>query len=69
MLLSYDFYVIALPPKKITPPPFTHFPPKNSKSASPPFLPKLKIFQPPPCRKGGEDTVFNYLFERTKILF
>ena len=32
---------------------FTHSPPKNSKSASPPFLPTLKIFQPLHCRKGG----------------
>ena len=40
-----------------------HSPPKNSKSASPPFLPGLKIFQvPPPLQKGGGgggDTVTN----------
>ena len=39
---------------------FTHSPTKNSESASPPFLPTLKIFQTPPPEKMGEveDTVF-----------
>ena len=56
MITDYDFlsYVIfdqqlkitfrksSGPPEKIHSPLFTHLPPKNSKSASPPFLLRLK---------------------------
>ena len=41
------------PPEKIQFPPFYSLPPKNSKSASPTFLPILKVFQDPPAERGG----------------
>ena len=43
------------------PPPWKNqLPPKNSRSASPSFLPTLKIFEPPPppCRKGVGRTLW-----------
>ena len=51
---------------------FTHpLPLKNSKSASPPFLLTLKVFQPPPppCAEkgGGERTVYS-IFQEPYII-
>lgn len=54
--IEIDFWKpSAPPPEKIHSPLFTHYPPKNSKSAGTPFLLTLKIFQPPPhLQKGGK---------------
>ena len=52
---SWKTLSLPPPPEKIHSPLFTHYPPKNSKSAGTPFLLTLKIFQPPPhLQKGGE---------------
>ena len=46
--------------KSSAPPWKNQLPPKNSRSASPSFLPTLKIFEPPPppCRKGVGRTLW-----------
>ena len=61
MITDYDFlsYVIFDLQLKITfrkfsgPPEKIHSPPKNLKSASPPFLLTMKIFQAPQQKRGG----------------
>ena len=71
------FQKIFSPPWKKPLPPFHSLPSKNSKSAIFPFLPTFNIFQPPPCRKVGEDTVlfqywkydmFNWDSEKSEIV-
>ena len=56
---SWKTLSLPPPPEKTHSPLFTHYPPKNSKSAGTPFLLTLKIFQPPPppTERGGEDTM------------
>ena len=61
MIIDYDFlsYVTFDQQLKITfrkssgPPEKVHSPLKNSKSASPPFLLTLKVFQGPPAERGA----------------
>ena len=52
------------PSEKIHSPLFTHFPPKNSKNASPPpFWQNWKIFQAPLlAEREGKDTMLKVLF-------
>ena len=51
--LKITFRKSSGPPEKVHPPLFTHSPRKIQKVQVPPFLPTLKIFQPPPLQKGG----------------
>ena len=53
--LKFTFRKSSATLKKSTPP-FYSLPPKNSKGASPPFLPILKIFQPHIPAERGENT-------------
>ena len=55
------------PLKKSTLPFLLTLPCKNSKSASPPLLPTLKIFQTPPCQKGGRTLCRSFWFEPSLI--
>ena len=50
---NYFQKILRIPLKKSSPPFLFTSPLKIQKSASPPFGPTLKIFQIPPCRKGG----------------
>ena len=53
---NYFQKILSLTLQKSTPPSLITLPRKNSKSASPSFLPRLKIVQLSPLQKVGDDS-------------